>query len=693
MTNVIGHAKTNAIPDFTQADLNAQIALGNFPIGTTLSQITLPSDWNHDHVVNVPLLQAELGIIPPTGAANSITHMNAAGTNLEQSGALVSADGMTLGIYDGANDDYSQFQTGDGTVTLSKNDNTNPVDFIASGAMISKGSGYSFSTPVSVNGVFVVTDIASGLNSWVQAVDGNIGYIGLSFGVDLFGEMAYLVSTNNPITGDPQASLNVSSNANVGSLAINDINLMPVYIGQPRITGGPSDDGKLITDGDIAISSQNSAVPGGEAHYYNNGDYNYYFAIAGAGSGLSGFPGPNDPMDFCFNKDNDHSNTSNNYHSGIKIRSNGSVARTVLNDTTNSYDDGSTIFQVNGAIRFNGTASQAGFAAGSIGYLQAQAASPTADIWRTTNSSSAPSYRVTKGANVMAGRFALTDASSVAIDCEQGQQFSLLATSGVGNTRTLAATTNTPVARATSVELQIVYTQDATGSRDLQFATGTNGYSGNMMRPNPTAGSITYYNFKYDSGASRWVLTSNYWGALNQIIGVPTTLFVAGADSILTASGAATSIIPATNQTGLQTLPANSLYGNKTIAVELRGVISTAAVPGTLTIAALIGSTTMATVTISNLATSQTTRNFRVYFEINCRTPGASGTGVATINGEVYFPATGTFVMDAADLSNSGSTITTGFDTTVANLMDVKATFSASGNTIKITNATMKALN
>ena len=47
----INHPKTNTIPDWTQAQLDAQIALGNFAPGTTLADIVLPSDWNHDHSI------------------------------------------------------------------------------------------------------------------------------------------------------------------------------------------------------------------------------------------------------------------------------------------------------------------------------------------------------------------------------------------------------------------------------------------------------------------------------------------------------------------------------------------------------------------------------------------------------------------------------------------------------------------
>lgn len=46
MSLTITHAKTDNIADWTQADLDAEIALGNFPPGTLLADIVLPSDWN-----------------------------------------------------------------------------------------------------------------------------------------------------------------------------------------------------------------------------------------------------------------------------------------------------------------------------------------------------------------------------------------------------------------------------------------------------------------------------------------------------------------------------------------------------------------------------------------------------------------------------------------------------------------------
>lgn len=58
----IRHIKTDTIPDWTQPELDAQIALGNYPSGTLLADIVLPSDWNADHtnpdIADVTGLQA-----------------------------------------------------------------------------------------------------------------------------------------------------------------------------------------------------------------------------------------------------------------------------------------------------------------------------------------------------------------------------------------------------------------------------------------------------------------------------------------------------------------------------------------------------------------------------------------------------------------------------------------------------------
>lgn len=77
MAITIKHAKTDTIADWTQADLDAQIALGNFPPGTTLADIVLPSDWNNDHTFTGTLGVSNGG----TGATTLTGYVKGNGTS------------------------------------------------------------------------------------------------------------------------------------------------------------------------------------------------------------------------------------------------------------------------------------------------------------------------------------------------------------------------------------------------------------------------------------------------------------------------------------------------------------------------------------------------------------------------------------------------------------------------------------
>ena len=90
MAITIKHAKTDTIADWTQADLDAQIALGNFPPGTLLADIVLPSDWNNDHTISgtVPIANGGTGQTTATAAINALLPSQAS-----QSGKVLSTDG------------------------------------------------------------------------------------------------------------------------------------------------------------------------------------------------------------------------------------------------------------------------------------------------------------------------------------------------------------------------------------------------------------------------------------------------------------------------------------------------------------------------------------------------------------------------------------------------------------------------
>ena len=90
MAITIKHAKTDTIADWTQADLDAQIALGNFPSGTVLADIVLPSDWNNDHTLSgtVPIANGGTGQTTANAAINALLP-----SQTSQSGKVLSTDG------------------------------------------------------------------------------------------------------------------------------------------------------------------------------------------------------------------------------------------------------------------------------------------------------------------------------------------------------------------------------------------------------------------------------------------------------------------------------------------------------------------------------------------------------------------------------------------------------------------------
>jgi hypothetical protein len=90
MAITIKHAKTDTIADWTQTDLDAQIALGNFPPGTVLADIVLPSDWNNDHTISgtVPIANGGTGQTTATAAINALLPSQSS-----QSGKVLSTDG------------------------------------------------------------------------------------------------------------------------------------------------------------------------------------------------------------------------------------------------------------------------------------------------------------------------------------------------------------------------------------------------------------------------------------------------------------------------------------------------------------------------------------------------------------------------------------------------------------------------
>jgi hypothetical protein len=94
----ITHKKTNGIASWTQTDINTQIAAGNLPGGTTLSQVVISSDWNDTHTV--ALLPADF--TTATGTPSSTTAYfgdnswkSVSGTGTVTSVTVIPANGLS----------------------------------------------------------------------------------------------------------------------------------------------------------------------------------------------------------------------------------------------------------------------------------------------------------------------------------------------------------------------------------------------------------------------------------------------------------------------------------------------------------------------------------------------------------------------------------------------------------------------
>lgn len=97
-----------------------------------------------------------------------------------------------------------------------------------------------------------------------------------------------------------------------------------------------------------------------------------------------------------------------------------------------------------------------------------------------------------------AAYIALTDASSVAWDMSQGNSFQLTATSGVGNTRTIA----TPTSSKSGDTGVFVFIQDGTGGRSFTMTSG-NGYAwpgGSQATGSTGTGAIDIYGYSVRNG-------------------------------------------------------------------------------------------------------------------------------------------------------------------------------------------------
>lgn len=164
----------------------------------------------------------------------------------------------------------------------------------------------------------------------------------------------------------------------------------------------------------------------------------------------------------------------------------------------------------------------------------------------------------------------------------------------------------------------------------------------------------------------------------------------------------AKTVIPATS---LITLPANFFTIGKVIRIKVRGGIGTlVTTPGTITFQVMVGAVVAFTTGAIQLnATAHVNLPFNLDIDLICRSIGNSAQatlmGMAVATGVMFTNTAGqTDGANSNTVKNVPATapaVGTGFDSTIANILDFFAGFSISdaANTVKIEMYTVEVLN
>ena len=163
MTVTVKHSKTNAISDWTQAQLDEQIALGNFAEGTVLADIVLPSDWNNDHTLTGvgTMAEQDANNVAITGGSINGTTIGATTastgkfTSVTTPSVTATTNNLTLSaISTGA----VRLQTANGISFTARDNGTTIANYISSVGtsgvpyLVAEGSGTNVSTAFSSKG-------------------------------------------------------------------------------------------------------------------------------------------------------------------------------------------------------------------------------------------------------------------------------------------------------------------------------------------------------------------------------------------------------------------------------------------------------------------------------------------------------------------------------------------------------------
>lgn len=165
-------------------------------------------------------------------------------------------------------------------------------------------------------------------------------------------------------------------------------------------------------------------------------------------------------------------------------------------------------------------------------------------------------------------------------------------------------------------------------------------------------------------------------------------LYVATASAQVTNTTAETTLVG--TGVGSLTFPADSLFIGRTIRIQAYGLLSTAAIPGTLRIKIKLGSTVILDTAAQTVASALSNFVWKVDALITVRVAGASG-GVFG-QSAFEFQAGSLAALLAWAMTNTAVQVV---DLTASNTLDVTATWgtASADNDIRCTNFTVESLN
>lgn len=123
---------------------------------------------------------------------------------------------------------------------------------------------------------------------------------------------------------------------------------------------------------------------------------------------------------------------------------------------------------------------------------------------------------------------------------------------------------------------------------------------------------------------------------------------------------------------GSMTIPANYVKTGSSLRLSMRGLYSDALLPGNMVVKVKLGSTVIATGTITNLLGSASNLSWYASINVSFRTVGSSGTVIC--DGSLNYSTGPLASKNSVDLNNAGSTTTV--NTTTAQLLDVTITYA-----------------